>query len=62
MEGEKKYVGYGYHGGGRKAKGPEPRNCTMSFVCTKTEKEAIKTAAKESGLSVSEYCTKKILA
>jgi hypothetical protein len=31
---EKKYTGYGYHGGGRKPKGEESRTCTMSIVCT----------------------------
>lgn len=58
---EKKYTGYGYHGGGRKAKGEEPRTSTLSIVCTASEKEKIKSLAASSGLSVSEYCTKKIL-
>ena len=58
---EKKYTGYGYHGGGRKAKGDEPRTCTMSIVCTASEKEKIKSDSKFYGLSISEYCTKKLL-
>lgn len=58
---EKKYSGYGYHGGGRKAKGNEPRTCTMSIVCTESEKEKIKQDAKDNKLSISEYCTKKLL-
>ena len=61
MAEEKKYSGYGYHGGGRKAKGGEPRTCTMSIVCTKSEKEKIKQAASDHKLSISEYCTKKLL-
>lgn len=61
MAEEKKYSGYGYHGGGRKAKGDEPRTCTMSIVCTSSEKEKIKSDAKFYGLSISEYCTKKLL-
>lgn len=60
-EKEKKYSGYGYHGGGRKAKGSEPRTCTMSIVCTESDKARIKADAKYYGLSVSEYCTKKLL-
>ena len=61
MADEKKYSGYGYHGGGRKAKGDEPRTCTMSIVCTRSEKEKIKQAASDYNLSISEYCTKKLL-
>ena len=58
---EKKYTGYGYHGGGRPAKGDEPRTCTMSIVCTASEKVKIKEDAKKLGLTISEYCIKKIL-
>ena len=57
---EKKYVGYGYHGGGRKRKGNEARTCTMSIVCTESQKAKIKADAKYYGLSVSEYCTRKL--
>lgn len=58
---EKKYSGYGYHGGGRKAKGAEPKTCTMSIVCTASEKEKIKENAAKEGVTISEYCIKKIL-
>lgn len=61
IENVKKYVGYGYHGGGRKAKDSEPRTCTMSIVCTRSEKEKIKQAASDRKLSISEYCTNKLL-
>ncbi|MDD6654285.1 MAG: hypothetical protein PUE59_04620 [Treponema sp.] len=61
MAEEKKYSGYGYHGGGRKAKDSEPRTCTMSIVCTRSEKEKIKQAASVYKLSVSEYVTRKLL-
>ena len=60
-EKQKKYTGYGYHGGGRKAKGSEPRTCTLSIVCTESEKNRIKKDAQSSGLSISEYCTQKLL-
>ena len=58
---EKKYSGYGYHGGGRKPKGEESRTCTMSIVCTASEKEKIKQLAKESGQTISGYILQKIL-
>ena len=44
---EKKYTGYGYHGGGRKAEGDEPKTITMSIVCTASERDKIKTLAKK---------------
>ena len=47
VEKEKKYSGYGYHGGGRKAQGEEPRTCTMSIVCTQSEKAKIKELAEK---------------
>ena len=52
---EKKYTGYGYHGGGRKAEGDEPKTITMSIVCTASERDKITTLAKKSGLSVSRF-------
>lgn len=52
---EKKYTGYGYHDGGRKPKGEESRTCTMSIVCTASEKAMIKELAKNSGLSISGF-------
>ena len=60
-EEKKKYTGYGYHGGGRKAKGTEPKTCTMSIVCTASEKDKIKENAAKEGVTISEYCIKKIL-
>ena len=55
MAEEKKYTGYGYHGGGRKAKGEEPKTTTMSIVCTASERSKIKELAKNSGLSISGF-------
>ena len=55
MAEEKKYSGYGYHGGGRKPKGEESRTCTMSIVCTASEKAMIKEQAEKCGLSVSGF-------
>ena len=58
---EKKYSGYGYHGGGRKATGEEPRTCTMSIVCTQSEKAKIKELAEKENKTISAYCIEKIL-
>ena len=52
---EKKYSGYGYHGGGRKPKGEESRTCTMSIVCTASEKAMIKELAKKEGVTISSF-------
>lgn len=52
---EKKYTGYGYHGGGRKPKGEEPKTTTMSIVCTASERAFIKEQAKNCGLSISGF-------
>ena len=52
---EKKYTGYGYHGGGRKPKGVEPKTTTMSIVCTASERAMIKEKAEKCGLSVSGF-------
>ena len=102
-EEKKKYTGYGYHGGGRKAKGTEPKTCTMSInkgkriiitsdrqpnelkgledrlvtrfskgltvkinepdvdTCVEILKEKIKENAAKEGVTISEYCIKKIL-
>jgi hypothetical protein len=61
MEKKKKYTGYGYHGGGRKSKGSEPKTCTMSIVCTASEKEKIKELAEKTNKTISAYCIEKIL-
>lgn len=61
VEKEKKYSGYGYHGGGRKAQGEEPRTCTMSIVCTQSEKAKIKELAEKENKTISAYCIEKIL-
>ena len=52
---EKKYSGYGYHGGGRKPKGEESRTCTMSIVCTASEKAMIKELAENCDKSISGF-------
>lgn len=50
---EKKYTGYGYHGGGRKRKSDGGRQ-SFNVSCTQAEKEKIKSLAKKNGLTVSE--------
>jgi hypothetical protein len=57
---EKKYTGYGYHGGGRKRGQEEVKDCTLAFSCTKSEKARIKKDAESAGLSVSKYITEKL--
>lgn len=63
METEKKYTGYGYHGGGRKRKNPEEKivykNITISGK--PEELEALKQKAKENGKTLSRYIIKSLL-
>lgn len=47
-------------GAGRKRQGEEVRRTTVSFSCTKSEKERLEKLAKDSGLSKSQYICKKI--
>ena len=60
---EKKYTGYGYHGGGRKPSSPDgqPRRTTMTISGTKTEIETIRKLAKNVGQSVSRYVIERVL-
>jgi len=58
---EKKYVGYGYHGGGRKKSDVEAKRCTMSISGMPSEINAIKQVAKRSGKSVSRYVIDLVL-
>ena len=60
MAEEKKYTGYGYHGGGRKRQGEEAKRTTVSFVCTPSEKIKLKELAENAGLSQSQFICKKI--
>lgn len=50
---EKKYTGYGYHGGGRKPTGKKVT--TVSFSALPEEAAAIRARAKALNLSVSRY-------
>lgn len=52
---EKKYKGYGYHGGGRPRKDAEARRKIISISGTPTEIEKLKKLAKESGKTVSRF-------
>lgn len=56
---EKKYTGYGYHGGGRKPTGRKYK--TFSFSCSPEEYEQIKAKIQESGLKPSHYFVKACL-
>jgi len=58
---EKKYSGYGYHGGGRKRKDKEARRVTLSISGTPTEIAALREIAKISGLTVSRYVIEQLL-
>lgn len=50
---EKKYSGYGYHGGGRKATGV--KRVSFSVSCQPEELEKIKELAAAAGKTVSRY-------
>ncbi|MCQ2584479.1 MAG: hypothetical protein MJ185_02720 [Treponema sp.] len=52
---EKKYSGYGYHGGGRPKKDEEARRKTISISGTPTEVEKLKELAEAAGKTVSRY-------
>ncbi len=57
-----KYVGYGYHGGGRKkGSGTGRKYKTFSFSCSPEEYEQIKQRIEESGLKPSHFFVKKCL-
>lgn len=55
MSEEKKYSGYGYHGGGRPKKDAEARRCTISISGTPSEIAELKKLAQESGKTVSRF-------
>ena len=52
-EEEKKYSGYGYHGGGRKATGV--KRVSFSVSCQPEELEKVKSLAEKAGKSVSRF-------
>lgn len=54
-ENEKKYSGYGYHGGGRPRKDIEARRVTISISGTQSEIDELKKRAADSGLNVSRF-------
>lgn len=58
---EKKYTGYGYHGGGRPRKGEEARRKTISISGTPTEIESVKELAEKNKKTVSRLVIDTIL-
>lgn len=59
---EKKYFGYGYHGGGRKKmKEGQAKNKTICIVASSIEIEKIKSMAKDQKKSVSKYIVDTLL-
>lgn len=50
---EKKYVGYGYHGGGRKKL--ETGRVRFQVSCQPSEEKIIREKAKKAGLTLSKY-------
>lgn len=52
-ETQKKYSGYGYHGGGRKPTGV--KRVSFSVSCQPEELEAVKSAAAKAGKTVSRF-------
>lgn len=60
---EKKYSGYGYHGGGRKKGSGQGRKYkTFSFSCSPDEYEQIKAKIEASGLKPSHFFVRACLA
>ena len=58
---EKKYSGYGYHGGGRPRKDTEARRVTVSISGTPTEIESLKENAAAAGVTVSRFVLDNLL-
>src|SRR5574344_692289 len=54
----KKYSGYGYHGGGRKA-GTAEKTANLNIRCKPEELEKIKRNARDAGMTMSEYICKR---
>jgi len=62
MAEEKKYSGYGYHGGGRKkGSGTGTKRTFLSVSCQPEEAELIKELAKKSGKTLSSFILDAIL-
>lgn len=59
MSEEKKYTGYGYHGGGRKATGI--KRTFLSVSCQPEEAEFVKELAKKSGKTLSAFILDSVL-
>ena len=59
---EKKYSGYGYHGGGRKPKIPgQSKRLTMCIVVTENEKLYIQGKAIKANKTISNYILDKVI-
>lgn len=56
---EKKYTGYGYHGGGRPKTGNTYKK--FSVACTHEEYELVKQAAEKEGKSISRILVDAVL-
>ena len=54
MENEKKYSGYGYHGGGR-PKAEKTKSANLNIRMSEEDKVKLQEEAKKAGLSVTEY-------
>ena len=52
------YVGYGYHGGGRKA-GTAEKTANLNIRCTHDELDKIKRNARDAEITMSEYICKR---
>lgn len=58
---EKKYTGYGYHGGGRKPKSAEEKHVTMNISGTREELDAIRQKAEREGKTTSRLIIETVL-
>lgn len=63
MEKEKKYIGYGYHGGGRPKKAESEKTVykTLSIAGSPEEIKQIKKLAKEENKTISRFIIESIL-
>lgn len=62
QEEEKKYAGYGYHGGGRKkGSGEGTKRVSFSVSCQPEELEAMKRLAKEKNIPLSKLIVASLL-
>lgn len=61
MAEEKKYSGYGYHGGGRPRKDEADKRVKVWLSCRQDQKDQLNEAAEKAGLTLSAFILDKCL-